>query len=94
MKFLIGREPSTNPFVRFFRLVVGWTLVIVGIAGLFLPILQGVLMITLGLAVLSSESPFIRRQVRRFTPYYRYCRLRFNVWRAERRRKKQIPGDV
>ena len=36
-------------------LVVGWAFLIVGIAGLFLPILQGVLFILIGLFILSSE---------------------------------------
>lgn len=36
-------------------LVVGWAFVLVGIVGLFLPILQGVLFILIGLFILSSE---------------------------------------
>ena len=40
---------------RALLLIVGWGFVLVGIAGLFLPILQGVLMILIGLFILSSE---------------------------------------
>ena len=40
---------------RALLLVLGWVFVLVGIAGLFLPILQGVLMILIGLFILSSE---------------------------------------
>ncbi|HSA92042.1 MAG TPA: PGPGW domain-containing protein [Terriglobales bacterium] len=40
---------------RALLLVLGWGFVLVGIAGLFLPILQGVLMILIGLFILSSE---------------------------------------
>ena len=46
---------------RIFRLVAGWTLVAVGVVGLFLPVLQGFLLIISGLAVLSTESPWARR---------------------------------
>lgn len=40
---------------RILILIVGWFFVLLGIAGLFLPILQGVLFILIGLIILSSE---------------------------------------
>ena len=43
------------------RLIVGFGLVIVGIIGLFLPVLPGILMILAGLAILSDPSPWARR---------------------------------
>ena len=42
-------------FKRAAVLVVGWAFVLVGIIGLFLPVLQGVLFILIGLFILSSE---------------------------------------
>ncbi len=36
-------------------LITGWGFLLLGIAGLFLPVLQGVLFIVIGLAILSSE---------------------------------------
>jgi len=36
-------------------LLVGWGFILLGIAGLFLPILQGVLFLMIGLVILSSE---------------------------------------
>lgn len=36
-------------------LVVGWLFILLGIAGLFLPILQGILFLLIGLFILSSE---------------------------------------
>lgn len=36
-------------------LVVGWIFIVLGIAGLFLPILQGILFLLIGLIILSSE---------------------------------------
>jgi len=40
---------------RIVILIVGWTFILLGIVGLFLPILQGVLFILVGLIILSSE---------------------------------------
>ena len=40
---------------RILILIAGWAFVRLGIAGLFLPILQGVLFILIGLIILSSE---------------------------------------
>ena len=36
-------------------IVIGWVFLLLGIAGLFLPILQGVLFILIGLMILSTE---------------------------------------
>jgi uncharacterized membrane protein YbaN (DUF454 family) len=36
-------------------LVIGWAFIALGIVGLFLPILQGVLFLLIGLVILSSE---------------------------------------
>ena len=40
---------------RWAMLATGWFFVVLGVAGLFLPILQGVLFIIIGLLILSSE---------------------------------------
>lgn len=36
-------------------LVVGWGFILLGIAGLFLPVLQGILFLMIGLVLLSTE---------------------------------------
>jgi uncharacterized membrane protein YbaN (DUF454 family) len=36
-------------------LVIGWAFIALGVVGLFLPILQGVLFLLIGLVILSSE---------------------------------------
>jgi len=48
-------------FKRFFKLALGWALLLLGIVGLFLPILQGMLFIFLGVALLSTQSEWVRR---------------------------------
>lgn len=50
---------------RFLVLALGWGLVFLGIIGLFVPILQGVLFILLGLWVLSRESYWALRCLRK-----------------------------
>lgn len=51
----------TSRVKRVLVLVVGWACILLGIAGLFLPILQGVLFILIGLAILSSEYVWAHR---------------------------------
>ena len=40
---------------RILILIVGWAFILLGIVGLFLPILQGVLFLMIGLVILSTE---------------------------------------
>ncbi|MGI9103970.1 MAG: PGPGW domain-containing protein [Terriglobales bacterium] len=40
---------------RVLLLVLGWTFIVVGIAGLFLPVIQGILCLLIGLFILSTE---------------------------------------
>ncbi len=45
----------TQTLKRWLVLFTGWSFILLGIAGLFLPILQGVLFLLIGLIILSSE---------------------------------------
>lgn len=55
--------PGENPAFRWMNrqvkrvlvLIVGWAFILVGIAGLFLPVIQGILCLLIGLTILSSE---------------------------------------
>ncbi len=51
-------------------LIAGWTFVFVGILGLFLPFLQGILFILIGLVILSSRSKTIQRLLRYLEEHY------------------------
>jgi uncharacterized membrane protein YbaN (DUF454 family) len=42
-------------FKRVLLLAAGWSLLVLGVAGLFLPILPGILLFLIGLTILSSE---------------------------------------
>jgi len=45
----------TTALKRLLILLIGWGFILLGIVGLFLPILQGILFILVGLIILSSE---------------------------------------
>jgi uncharacterized membrane protein YbaN (DUF454 family) len=45
----------TRVLKRALVLLAGWSFILLGIVGLFLPILQGVLFLLIGLVILSSE---------------------------------------
>lgn len=52
--------------IALLRKIVGWSLICLGIIGLFLPILQGVLLILVGLAFLGERKHFewIKRKIK------------------------------
>ena len=57
--------PALPVGVRLVVLVVGWVVVLIGIAGLALPGIQGCLTIAVGAALLSLASEMIYRGIRR-----------------------------
>lgn len=59
-----------NKFKRIGILIIGWIFIGLGILGLFLPVLQGILFIMIGLAILSSRSEMIRRFLRHLEVRY------------------------
>jgi len=68
---------------RALLLVTGWAFVLVGIAGLFLPVLQGVLMILIGLVILSGEYVWAHRLLQKLRA--RYPRLSQKLDQARER---------
>jgi uncharacterized membrane protein YbaN (DUF454 family) len=48
---------------RLVLIVAGWALLLLGVAGLFLPVLPGVLFLLIGLSILSMEYAWARRWV-------------------------------
>jgi len=51
----------SNMILRIFRISVGCLLIVLGLAGLVLPVLQGGLLLALGILVLSVDVPIFRR---------------------------------
>ena len=65
---------------RIVVLVIGWLLIAFGVVGLFLPILQGVLFIMLGLLVLSGESETAHRWLQRGRQRYPKVDAKLKEW--------------
>lgn len=71
---------------RILILIVGWFFLILGVIGLFLPILQGFLFLAMGLAILSKESETANRILkwlkRKYPqPYARFILLKRKILR-------------
>jgi uncharacterized membrane protein YbaN (DUF454 family) len=71
---------------RILYLSAGWALIALGAAGLFLPFLQGLLCIALGLLVLSRHSPWAKRLLERFRARYPRLAAKLQI------RRKRRPG--
>jgi uncharacterized membrane protein YbaN (DUF454 family) len=69
-----------NAIKKFGLLIIGWFFIILGILGLFLPILQGILFIMIGLAILSSRSEMIKRFLKHLENRYPRHHKRIEIW--------------
>ena len=82
---------------RYAVLTLGWFFIFLGILGLFLPILQGILFLTIGLILLSRESEWaagkldwLKTRYPRFGKTYDEAdRRAMRLWERLRGRKKQ-----
>ncbi len=61
-------------------LIAGWVLVFLGIIGLFLPFLQGILFLMIGLTILSLRSRTIQRLLKRIEARYPQHYERIHLW--------------
>jgi len=66
-------------------LIIGWLFIVLGILGLFLPFLQGVLFLVIGLAILSSRSEIIRRFLKHLEERYPHHHERVENWKKKLR---------
>jgi uncharacterized membrane protein YbaN (DUF454 family) len=64
-------------------LIIGWFFIALGILGLFLPFLQGILFILIGLAILSSRSEIIKRFLKHLEERYPQHHERIEIWREK-----------
>ena len=62
--------PKRSRLMRFVILASGWAFIVLGVLGLFLPILQGILFLAIGAYLLSLESPRTRRVIGRLRRRY------------------------
>jgi uncharacterized membrane protein YbaN (DUF454 family) len=71
------------------RIVVGVILLLIGIAGLFLPILQGVAIIVAALAILRQDVPLAERIWQRWVMPLQQCLQRWLQAYRERRARRR-----
>jgi uncharacterized membrane protein YbaN (DUF454 family) len=73
----------TRQIQRTVVLVIGWSLVALGVVGLALPFLQGVLLILLGLYVLSRESAWAKRRLHQLRARHPRVDSTVRRWRSK-----------
>ncbi|HEY5869959.1 MAG TPA: PGPGW domain-containing protein [Candidatus Tectomicrobia bacterium] len=72
------------------RIAVGVVLLLIGIVGLFLPILQGVAIIVAALAILRQDIPLAERIWQRWVmPLQQYLQQWLHAYRERRARRQQ-----
>lgn len=69
-------RPRRGGVFRVLRIAVGFALLALGVVGLFLPVLQGVLLLLAGLAVLGRDLPWAKSLTDRLAGYLRRRRAR------------------
>jgi len=77
-------------------LIIGGAFVLLGIVGLFLPILQGILFIVIGIMCLARGSATVRAQIPNFKKRFprigsklTFIEGKARAWREKRRAKKE-----
>ncbi len=81
-----SKETVRTPLKRVLVLMVGWVFILLGIVGLFLPILQGILFLLIGLFILSSEYIWAHNLLARLRA--RYPRLSALAHQAKERAER------
>lgn len=75
--------PDLPLALRIALLIVGWLVVILGLAGLLLPGLQGILLLVLGGAILSAASDSVHRWLEKVLEHRPEIRRRLNSFRTK-----------
>lgn len=78
------RRPRKNGLRRWLLFGLGWLFMLLGVAGLFLPFLQGILFLVIGAVLLATASPRARllrqRLRRRLQVRYPLQVARYEAW--------------
>jgi uncharacterized membrane protein YbaN (DUF454 family) len=77
------RVMNTQPPVSLWRTAAGWTLLILGVAGLMLPFLPGIPLLVAGLVMLSSQHRWARA-----------CLERIRLWIRKLHRRRSKPENA
>ncbi len=68
-------------------LLVGWAFILLGIAGLFLPVLQGILFLLIGLFILSSEYVWAHKLLQKLKRRFPKIAAQFDVAKEKAEQK-------
>lgn len=77
--------PDLPLALRILLLVAGWFVIVLGLAGLLLPGLQGILLLILGAAILSVASDTVHRWLENLLQHRPQMRDRLNRFRSKLR---------
>jgi uncharacterized protein len=66
--------------------IVGWMFIVLGIAGLFLPVLQGILFLLIGLFILSTQYAWAHRLLHRLRDRFPKISEQFDKAKAKAER--------
>jgi uncharacterized membrane protein YbaN (DUF454 family) len=72
----------TRIFKRWLAIVTGWAFVALGVAGLFLPFLQGVLFLLIGITILSTEYAWARNLLGKLRERFPSLSIRLDAAKA------------
>ena len=79
-------------FKRWLVLLAGWGFIVLGVAGLFLPFLQGVLFLLIGISILAAEYVWARRLLQKLRERFPSLSARMDAAKARARRwTKRFP---
>lgn len=90
---LVRRRSRTG---RIALLVLGWTLLLLGVIGGLLPVIQGWPFGVAGAAILYIESRWVQRTLRRWrqkNPKLEKTWMKARLWLRERRKKKAVKAS-
>ncbi|OYD07721.1 PGPGW domain-containing protein [Paludifilum halophilum] len=73
--------------------IVGWFFILLGIAGICLPLLHGILFLFIGLLILSKTSPWATKVLHKLENRFPNLSKRINKWRKHPKWGRLLPDD-
>ena len=82
---MLCNDAVSKTFKRWLVLLGGWGFVALGVVGLFLPVLQGVLFLLIGISILSTEYAWARWLLRKLRERFPSFSARIEAAKARAR---------
>lgn len=85
-------NPVSKMFKRWLIILGGWGFIVLGVAGLFLPFLQGILFLLIGISILSTEYVWANRLLQKLRKRFPLFSARIDAAKTRAREwMKRIP---